>query len=135
MGNHLSTYSKLIIENSWKLDLRILARSSSTHLGSSVVAPKKFEFCCCNILHLNDSTISVSSGNNAVVSCKSRIGFLNNRRALWRNVTTTRGSLDLKKPIKIRGGCLSDRKSALNGSLRLIIRSRTESSVVHVVGV
>ena len=111
-------------------------RSSSIHLSrSAVFAPKQLEFCRSSILPLNDSTISVSCGNNADVSCKSRIGFLNNKRALWRNATTTIDSSDLKKSIKIRGGRLSDRKYTLSGSQRSIIRSRTDSSVVHLVGV
>ena len=128
----------MIVQKSWKLDLRTSARSSSIglHLSrSAVFAPKKLEFCHSNILPLIDSTISASCGNYADISCKSRIGFLNNKRALWRNATTTRDSSDLKKSIKIRGGRLSDRKYTRSGSQRSIIRSRTDSSVVHQVEV
>ena len=115
--------------------LRTLAISSLTHLSSSaVVTPKKFGLYGCNILHLNDSTISVSSRNNVVVSCK-RIGFLNTKRALRRKDTTTSDSPDLKKSIKICGGCFSKKKCALSGSQRSIIRSSIASSVVHLVGI
>ena len=56
-------------------------------------------------------------------------------RALWRNVTITSESSDLKKFSGIRGGHFREWKCRFSGSQSSLIFSSTLSNVVHRVGV